>query len=308
MSRILVTGATGVIGKLVVPQLVALGHEVTGVARTPDKRRRLEESGARAVELDLFDPAQVRQAVSGAEVIVNLATAVPRGMRMFLRSGWRSMDRIRREVSANLVGAALAGATVQRLIQESFAPVYADRGDEWIDETAPVAPARYNRSTLDAEAAADRFTRAGRTGVVLRFGFFYGPDDPPTRQIVDSVRKGWFPLLGRPDAYTSWVRHEDAASAVVAALNLPAGVYNVVEDEPPTRRELAASLAQVLGVKPPRLLPAWLAPLAGTVGGTMARSLRISNARLKNTGRWAAQYRTMVAGIADIVRASHSSR
>jgi nucleoside-diphosphate-sugar epimerase len=308
MSRILVTGATGVIGRLVVPQLVAAGHEVTGVARTPDKRRRLEESGARGIELDLFDPAQVRKGVSGAEVIVNLATAVPRGMRLFLRSGWRGMDRIRREVSANLVGAALAGATVQRLIQESFAPIYADQGDAWIDETAPVAPARYNRSTLDAEAAAERFTRAGRTGVVLRFGFFYGPDDAPTRQIMESVRKGWFPLLGRPEAYTSWISHEDAASAVVAALNLPAGVYNVVEDEPLTRRELAAQLAQVLGVKPPRLLPAWLAPLAGTVGGTMARSLRISNGRLKNTGRWTPKYRTMVAGITDIAKAGHSSR
>jgi nucleoside-diphosphate-sugar epimerase len=131
---------------------------------------------------------------------------------------------IRREVSANLVGAALAGASVQRLIQESFAPIYADRGDAWIDETAPVAPARYNRSTLDAEAAAERFTHAGGTGVVLRFGFFYGSDDAPTRQIVESVRKGWFPLLGRPEAYTSWIRHEDAASAVVAALTLPAGV------------------------------------------------------------------------------------
>lgn len=297
MSRVFVTGATGVIGRLVVPQLVAAGHEVTGVARNPDKLRRLEEAGAHAVELDLFDAAQVRKAVSGADVIVNLATAVPRGMRMFLRSGWRGMDRIRREVSVNLVGAALAGATAQRMIQESFAPIYADRGDGWIDETAPLAPARYNRSVLDAEAAADRFTQAGRTGVVLRFGFFYGPGDTPTRQIVDSVRKGWFPLVGRPDAYTSWVRHEDAASAVVAALRLQAGVYNVVEDEPPTRRELAAGLAQVLGVKPPRLLPAWLTPLAGTVGGTMARSLRISNAKLKNTGRWAPRYRTMVDGM-----------
>jgi nucleoside-diphosphate-sugar epimerase len=297
MSRILVTGATGVIGRLVVPQLVAAGHEVTGVARTPNKRRRLEESGARAVEVDLFDPGQVRQAVSSTEVIVNLATAVPRGVRLFLRSGWRRMDRIRREVSANLVGAALAGATVQRLIQESFAPIYADRGDAWIDETAPVAPARYNRSTLDAEAAAERSTHAGRAGVVLRFGFFYGPNDPPTQQIVESVRKGWFPLLGRPEAYTSWVRHEDAASAVVAALDLPAGVYNVVEDEPLPRGELATRLAQVLDVKPPRLLPAWLAPLAGTVGRTMARSLRISNARLKNTGRWAPRYRTMVEGL-----------
>jgi nucleoside-diphosphate-sugar epimerase len=298
MSRVFVTGATGVIGCLVVPQLVAAGHDVTGVARNPDKRRVLEESGARAAEVDLFDPAQVREAVAGAEVVVNLATVVPRGMRVFLRSGWRGMDRIRREVSANLVDAALAGHTVQRLIQESFAPIYADRGDVWIDETSPVSPARYNRSTLDAESAADRFTRAGRTSVVLRFGFFYGSDDPPTTQIVESVRKGWFPLLGRPEAYTSWVRHEDAASAVVAALDVPAGVYNVVEDEPLTRRELAAKLGQVLGVRPPRLLPAWLAPLAGAVGETMARSLRISNVRLKSSSSWAPKYRTMHDGIA----------
>jgi nucleoside-diphosphate-sugar epimerase len=304
MSRVFVTGATGVIGRLVVPQLVAAGHDVTGVARTPDKRRVLEESGARAAEVDLFDPRQVGPAVAGAEVIVNLATAVPRGLRVFLRSGWHGMDRIRREVSANLVDAALAGHAVQRLIQESFAPIYADRGDAWIDETSPISPARYNRSVLNAEAAADRFSRAGRTGVVLRFGFLYGSDDPPTTQIVESVRKGWFPLLGRPEAYTSWVRHEDAASAVLAALDVPAGVYNVVEDEPLPRRELKDGLARVLGVKPPRLLPAWLAPLAGAVGGTMSRSLRISNVRLKNSSSWSPEYRTMLEGFAAGLRLS----
>ena len=99
-------------------------------------------------------------------------------------------------------------------------------------------PDWYNRSVLDAEHQADRFTRAGRTGVVLRFGFLYGPGDDMTLMLVDAVRRGWYPLLGAADGYSSWVTHEDAAAAIVAALDVPAGVYNVVDDQPLRRREL----------------------------------------------------------------------
>jgi len=93
-----------------------------------------------------------------------------------------------------------------------------------VDESAPVRPARYNRSTLDAEAAAERLTKSGGAGVVLRFGMFYGPDDAATRQLLDAVRRGWFPPFEKPQGYTRWLAHDDAANAVVAALGVPAGV------------------------------------------------------------------------------------
>ena len=133
--RVLVTGATGVLGRRVVPALIGLGYEVAAVGRTSEKRAALERQGARAVEVDLFDPEAVRRALEGVEVVCNLATAVPLGIRAVLPGGWRPMDRIRRQVSANIVDATLAGDTVRRVVQESFAPIYVDAGDRWIDET-----------------------------------------------------------------------------------------------------------------------------------------------------------------------------
>lgn len=300
--RIFVTGATGVIGIRVVPALLALGHQVTAVGRTEEKRAVLRNQGAQPIAVDLYDAAAVRRAVAGHDAICNLATAVPASpVRVFFRSAWREMDRVRREISANLANAALAGDSVHTLIQESFAPIYADSGDAWIDETSPVRPARYNRSVRDAEAQAERFARAGRTGIVLRFAGFYGADDPFTRQMLDSIRRGWSPFLGRPDGFCSWLAHDDAATAVVAALGVPAGIYNVVEDDPMRRRDLAAGIAQLLGVRSPRFLPAALARMAGPVGETLARSLRISNRKLRAVSEWRPRYRTPITGLRAIL-------
>lgn len=288
-------------GRRVVPTLVEAGHDVSAVGRTAEKRRWLEEVGARAVEVDLFDAAAVRNAVDDAEVVINLTTAVPpAGIRMMLPWSWREMDRVRRHVSANLVDAAVS-ADVRRVIQESFAPIYADGGDAWLDESAEVRPARYNRSVLDAEAQADRFSREGRVGVVLRFAYMYGPRDPLTEQLLDGVRRGWFPIFGSPDAYGSWIAHDDAAAAVIAALDVPPGIYNVVEDEPMRRRELAEGLAQTLGVKPPRFLPGWVTALGGGVAATLARSLRISNRKLRRASDWAPRYPTTLEGLKAII-------
>ena len=139
--RILVTGATGVIGRRTIPLMLEAGHDVTAAGRDPEKLRPLERLGARAQTVDLFDAEAVRRVVDGAEVICNLATAVPpAGARMFLRSAWRGMDRVRCEVSRNLVDAALAGAMTTRLIQESFAPMYEDAGNAWVTEESRSVP------------------------------------------------------------------------------------------------------------------------------------------------------------------------
>lgn len=301
--RVFVTGATGVLGRRAVPAMVELGHEVTAVGRSPEKRAALERMGARAIELDLFDAAAVGRAVAGAEAICNLATAVPPGFRSFLPWAWRPMDRIRRQVSGNLVNAALASESVRRVVQESFAAIYLATGDAWIDESSPVRPDWYNRSVLDAEHQADRFTRAGRTGVVLRFGFLYGPGDDMTLMLVDAVRRGWYPLLGAADGYSSWVTHQDAAAAIVAALDVPAGVYNVVDDQPLRRRELGCGVARLIGAKAPRHLPAWAVVLGGPVSRTLARSLRISNRKLRRESGWQPKYPTALDGYAEVIAA-----
>jgi len=292
--RIFVSGATGVIGRRVVPQLIAAGHGVTAVTRSPDKRAALEELGAGTRQVSLFDPGALREAVAGHDVVVNLATHIPATpARMLLRSAWRENDRIRRDGSANLVGAALA-AGARRFIQESFAPLYRDQGDAWSDEESPFKPSRYNRSVLDAERSALRFAASvgarDGAGVVLRFGAFYGPDAMQLMQMIRAIEHGHAPLPGRADSFISSVSHDDAATAVVAALRLPSGIYNVVDDQPLRHRELVDALADAVGAPHPWLAPAWMAFLGGGIGRLMARSERISNAKLRATGDWAPRY------------------
>ena len=148
--RIFLTGATGVIGRRVLPLLVGLDHSVTAVAHRAQSRSEIELVGAVLVQVDLFARDAIQRAVAGHDAVINLATHLPAGLRMFLSGAWAENDRIRRIASANLVDAAIAGG-VTRFIQESFAPAYPDRGDACIDERTPIAPVRYNRSVVDAE-------------------------------------------------------------------------------------------------------------------------------------------------------------
>ncbi len=300
-QRIFVAGASGVIGRRVVPMLLQAGHDVTAVGRTREKRELLARLGARPSAADLFDPAAVRRAIAGADTIVNLATSVPRSLALLWPRAWRPMDRVRQTVSRNLAAAALADGRVARMIQESFAPLYPDAGSAWVDEATAPCPGAHVRSALDAERHAQRLDEHGRVAVCLRFGFFYGPDDGPTQRLFDSVRRGWFPLFGPPGGYCSWIGHDDAARAVVAALQVPAGTYNIVDDEPLPRRDLAEGLAAALRVRPPRFMPDWAARLSGPVGGTLARSLRICNGRFKARSGWAPRYPDVLRGMTAIL-------
>lgn len=277
--RVFVVGATGVLGRRVVPALLERGHAVTGVGRSADRLAAMARRGMSPAPISLFDVAAVRRAMDGHDAVINLATHVPANGRMFLPGAWKEMDHVRRDGSAILADAAIA-VGAKRFVQESFALIYPDCGDRWITENTPPQAARYNRSVLDAEASAARVGAAGATAVALRFALLYGPGDAFASQVLSSVRRGWMPFLGRPDGYVSLVTQDDAAAAVVAALEVPAGIYNVVDDEPLTRAELADALAKMLGVKAPRLLPAWVAKLGGSLGETLARSERISNRKL----------------------------
>jgi nucleoside-diphosphate-sugar epimerase len=287
--RIFLAGGTGVIGRRVVPALVAAGHDVTAVGRTPEKRSALEQGGASAIDVDLFDKEALQAAVAGHDVVVNVATAIPPAAKAIRPAAWRLNDRIRREASANLVDAALA-AGASRYIQESFAPMYAGAGEEWIDEGSPLDPAPHSRSTLDAEASAGRFTQSGGGGVVLRFGFFYGPDGSFAEDTIRAVRRGLAPTVGRATDYIASIHHDDTGSAVVAALNVPPGVYNVVDDEPLRRRDFYNALADALNVAHPRMPPKWLAGLTGSLGKTLGRSIRVSNRRFRAASGWAPRY------------------
>ena len=300
--QLFITGATGVIGRRVIPLAIKAGHRVTAVYRSPRNREVLWNAGAKPVAADLFDVASLRRAMAGCDVVINLATHMPSsGTAMMFRWAWRTNDRIRREGSAAIAAAARAEG-VGRMIQESFAPVYPDHGDDWIDEAMPIAPAGYNRTILDAERSARRFTDGGGAGIVLRFGGLYGPD-PLLLEMLGMIRKGWSPLPGAPNAYFTSLAQDDAATAVLAALNVPAGTYNVVEDEPMRRGEWVRSLAVAAGLRPPKPLPAWMATVGGSALRLLARSQRIANWRFRDAAGWAPRYRTASDAWGDVLQA-----
>ena len=294
--RVLVSGATGVVGRRVVPLFLSQGHSVTALVRRASSGVRLEQLGVNCAAVDLFELEALKRAVAGHDAIVNLATHMPSSAwKMVFRSAWRENDRLRTEGVANFVEAARS-CGVETLIQESFALTYPDRGDDWIDESTALEPADYNKTVLDAEQSVARFSDRGGKGVVLRFAAFYGPDAMQVRSYVEGLRKGWASLPGGPDRYISSVAHDDAATAVVAALNAPAGAFNVVDDEPVRRVVYFESLAKELDLKPPRFLPSWTTPLFGSVGSAMARSLRLSNRKLRNATGWTPRFRSVCEG------------
>ena len=283
--NVFVAGGTGVVGRRLVPLLVGAGATVSAVARSDSKAAQLKKQGAKPVRVDLFDPAAVDAAVAGHDAVINVATKIPSGMQILMPRAFRENTRIRTEASQNLALAAI-NARARTFIQESFAPTYPDRGDEWIDESVIIEPGNYARSVLDAESAAAEFTKSGGTGIVLRFSLFYGPDSSITRDAVNYVRRGLTPAFGRPDAYMSSIWIGDAASAVLAALSVPAGTYNITDDAPIQRREAFDLLAAELGVKAPRMLPRWVTGMMGSVVETLGRSQRISNAKFRQAANW----------------------
>jgi UDP-glucose 4-epimerase len=280
MNEIVITGSTGVIGQRAVRELRAAGHRVTGVTRSARARARLESLGARAVEADVFDEASLRHAFDGADVVVNLLTHVPSADRMADPSAWEENDRMRTEASAAVARAAQA-AGVQRLVQESIAFVYADGGDAWLDEDAPVAGGGVTTTALTAERNA-RELFDGDT-VVLRFGLFIGPESGSTRAALEAARGGASIAVGPPGAYRPTLWLEDAAAAVPAALRVAAGTYNVADADPPTNAEIDAALAAAVGVEALRR--------RAPQDGPLARSQRVSSRRLREASGWAPRMR-----------------
>lgn len=280
--RILVVGGSGVLGRRTLPRLLAAGHQVTAVARRPESAAHLRSAGVEPIALDVFDAGAATVAAKGMDAVVNIATRIPSPPAAARLAAWRDNDRLRRDASRALAEAAVA--TGARFIQESFAPTYRDNAAEWIREGQPLDPVAQTRTVPDAEASADHVTASGGTGVVLRFGLFYDSGSADMRRWLDAAAKGVLMLPGPGDRYSSMIYVDDAASAVVAALDLPAGRYNVVEDEPLTRTEHAQVLAGLLDRSRIRPLPAAAARLP--VLQALARSHRISNAKLRTAIGW----------------------
>jgi nucleoside-diphosphate-sugar epimerase len=220
---------------------------------------------------------------------------------MAVSSAWAENDRLRAEASSNLASAATA-AGVTRFIQESIAFLYAHNADRWIDESSPVEPVSFMRSALIAEANATQVDNAGGTAVILRFAAFYGPDSDLTQTMVRCARRRVALAVG-PDAFVSSITTDDAASAVVAALGAPPGIYNAVDDEPVSRREFFGCLARALDVRPPFIAPAALAKLGGKKASVLAGSQRVSNRRFVQATGWSPAYPSVRQGWPMVVAA-----
>jgi nucleoside-diphosphate-sugar epimerase len=300
--KVFVTGATGAIGRFVVPELLRAGHEVSALARSDEKAAQLEQQGARAVRASLFDEAALKDAFGGHDAVCNLATSIPPVAKSASLKNWAENDRIREEGSAAVVSAALA-AGVKRVVQESITFMYPDRGSNWIDESVPLDAPLLGRAVVVAEENNARFTREGGTGVVLRFGLFYGPGSEHTDQFLMAAKRHVGPVAGPGRAYQSSIHLEDAAAAVVAALGLPAGTYNVTDDEPLTKKAYAKAIAAAVGRRTWFRFPGRLISLGGKKSGFMTRSQRVSNKAIKAASHWAPKYPSAREGWEAIVDA-----
>jgi nucleoside-diphosphate-sugar epimerase len=304
--RVFVTGATGAIGGHVVPALLEAGHEVTALARTDQKAAALAERGATALVVSLFDRDALAAAFADHDAVANLATAIPPPAKFMSARAWRDNDRVRVQGSAAVVDAALS-AGVGVLVQESISMLYPDRGAAWIDEDVAPEPFRVARSNLAAEANARRFAAEGGTGIVLRFGLFYGSGAAHSEQLLALARRGVAAVLGSPGGYVSSIHLADAARAVVAALHAPTGIYNVVDDEPLTKREYARALQAAVDRSAWVRAPGRAAGLFGDRLAAQTRSMRVSNGRFRAATGFSPRYPSAREGWPAVARADDRS-
>lgn len=268
--RIFLAGATGVIGRTLVPALRDAGHEVVAMTRSPERADRLRATGVEAAICDAFDRSGVERAVAEArpDAVINQLTDIPKAIDpRRMATQFETNDRLRREGTENLMRAAeLVG--VRRLISQSVAFAYAP-ADTLRSEDDPLfddAPPPWSR-IVGALAALERATlgSADVDGLVLRYGYLYGPGTAYAADgsIAAAVRKRAFPIVGRGSAVYSFVHVDDAAGATVAALERGApGTYNVVDDDPAPAREWVPVYAAALGARPPRRVPRLVARVA----------------------------------------------
>lgn len=289
---VFVTGATGVLGRPVVQRLIQNGHQVRALSRSESNRSALQDAGAIALDADLFDPVSLGSAVQDCDAVLHLATRIPVASELKNQEMWAENDRIRRDGIRNLIAAAENASSVKALVYPSISFFYGDAGPDWISaESADTAPCGVLQSTLDAEAQVKAFSDGSpdRRGIVLRFGAFYGPSSPDSVQAIAMARKGLAMAIAAAPSYKSMIWIDDAAAAVVEAVeNAPSGIYDVVEDDPSTQHEAIDALAAAVGRKRLFRLPRFLLRFAvpPELRGILSRSQRISNARFREATGW----------------------
>jgi nucleoside-diphosphate-sugar epimerase len=298
--RIFLAGATGAIGKRLVPMLLASGHRVTGMTRSASKVEELTAAGADAVVCDAFDALALHKAVAEAEpeVVIHELTALPKRLNpRKIERDFVLNDRLRSEGTRLLVAAAQA-AGARRIVAQSIAFAYApgppgtlhSERDRLMLEEAPKTFRRTVQALSDLES-----TVLGAGGIVLRYGYIYGPGTSISSggSIAEDLRSRKFPIVGKGTGVWSFVHVDDAARATVkAAEHDGSGVYNIVDDDPALMSDWMPALAMVTGAPSPMRIPTVFARLvAGSFGvSAMTRSQGATNALAKRELDWQPQH------------------
>jgi nucleoside-diphosphate-sugar epimerase len=308
--RILVAGATGAVGRRLLPLLVSAGHSVVGLTRTPEKTGMIRSAGAEAAVADGLDAASVRAAVTAAkpDVIVDEMTDLKAADYGNFDRSFAGSNRLRTEGTDHLIAAA-RDVGVKRIVAQSFCGwPHARTGGPVKSEADPLdpAPPGQMRRTLDAimhlEAAVTG--SSAWQGLVLRYGALYGKDTGMFESsVIGQVRLRRFPLIGGGTGWWSFVHIDDAAAATALAVERgPAGIYNIVDDEPAPVSDWLPALAQAVGAKPPYRVPAWIARiLAGEHLVVMMTQGRAgSNAKAKEELGWQPAHPSWRQGFAEV--------
>lgn len=300
--KILVAGATGAVGRRLVPLLVAAGHHVIATTRTPDKLSGLRTKGADPIVMDGLDSQAVMKTVvsSRPDVIVNQMTALA-SMRSLKRfdDEFALTNRLRTEGTGHLVAAATVSG-VRKIVAQSYTGWSNQRqGGRIKTEADPLdsdPPSRMTR-TLDAIQTLEHIVlhAAGLDGIAVRYGSLYGPGTSISckGEIVEMIRQRKFPLIGNGAGVWSFIHVDDAAHATQLAIERGSpGLYNIVDDDPAEVSEWLPALARAVGAKPPLRLPAWIGRFAiGESGVAMMTKIRgSSNAKAKRALGWQPEY------------------
>ncbi len=304
--KVFIAGASGVLGRATIQQLIAHGHQVVGLVRSNEKARLVEALGAQAALGDIFNRAQIRDLVGDAQAVLHLATAIP--ARASTRpADWLTNDRLRREGTRNLVEAC-QGREVRAFIQQSIAYVYGDAHGNWLTEKMSPHPISPTESAVDAEKIVLQAHHLwGLPAVVLRGATFYSAEAWHTRYFIEQLKRRQMPVLGDGSTWWHYIHVDDMAAAVVRATEqaeqVAGEIFFVADDQPFQAGEFLDTLAERLGAARPLRMPLWLARLlVGSLGvNVMSMSARYQTDHIKQRLGWQPRFANYREGFEEVL-------
>jgi len=300
--KVFLAGGSGVIGRRLIPQLVAAGHQVAATTRSTAKGSMIQSLGAIPVVVDALDAPALSKALTDfqPEAVMNQLSDLPQRYNpRKLGPYYERTSRLRVEATRTLLAAAKeAGA--RRFVYQSLAFMYVPAGPAALDEDAKLAlhaPEPFGsavRATVEGERLA--LSDDGITGVALRYGQLYGPGTYFDHEgdFARQARRRMLPIVGSGGGVFSFLHVDDAAGAAVVALERGDGAYNIVDDDPASARDWIPAFCRDVGAPAPMHVPGWLVELlAGKfAAATMQRGRGASNAKAKRELGWEPRHPT----------------